>query len=64
VGLELLRGLLAIPLNTIGEAVVYGAVFCVLYALQLRVLCAQQCREVVRYLPGRSYLQRWLVLGT
>jgi polysaccharide transporter, PST family len=64
VGLELLRGLLAIPLNTLGEAVVYGAVFCVLYALQLRVLCAQQCREVVRYLPGRSYLQRWLVLGT
>jgi hypothetical protein len=62
-GLELVRGVLTIRLEAPGGAAAYAVSFCILYAFQLRMISAQQCREVVRFLPGSSYLQRWLVLG-
>jgi hypothetical protein len=39
-------------------------VFSVIYVLLIRLTSRQQCREIVSFLPGRSYLERWLVLGT
>jgi hypothetical protein len=61
---EAVRGFLNISRQTLGGAVVYGALFSVGYVVLLRLTSRQQCREVVSFLPGRSHLERWLVLGT
>ena len=64
-GLELLRNLLgSFSRETVGGAILYGLVFSMIYVLLLRLTARQQCREVVSLLPGRSRLERWLVLGT
>jgi O-antigen/teichoic acid export membrane protein len=62
-GLEAIRTWLGLSRGTVGGAVLYGAAFCLIYVLLLRLTSRQQCREFVDFLPGRSYLQRWLVLG-
>ncbi len=61
---EFARAYLAIPRQTVGGALVCGILFCLIYVLLLRLTSGRQCREVVRFLPGRAYLERWLVLGT
>jgi O-antigen/teichoic acid export membrane protein len=63
--LETLRNYL-VPFSreSAAGAVLYAAAFSLIYILLLRLTSRQQCREVVSYLPGRSYLERWLVLGT
>jgi O-antigen/teichoic acid export membrane protein len=63
-GLELARNLVSFSRETVGGAILYGTAYCAIYALLLRVTSGQQCREVVGLLPGRIYLQRWLLLGT
>jgi len=47
--------------NLLGQ-IAYGALFCLIYLLLLRLSSGRQCREIVRFLPGSSHLQRWLVL--
>ena len=63
-GLELVWSFLNLSRASVGGAVLYGAVFCVLYVFLLRLISRKQCREFVSFLPGRAYLERWLVLGT
>jgi hypothetical protein len=62
--LELVRTVWNTSRDTVGGAILYGAEFCAVYLLLLRFGSRQQCREVVHLLPGRSYLERWLALGT
>jgi O-antigen/teichoic acid export membrane protein len=63
-GMESLRALLGFSTESVGGAILYGAAFSAIYLLLIRLTSRQQCREIVSFLPGRSYLERWLVLGT
>jgi len=62
-GMEALRSLLGLSRETLGGGILYGAIFCLVYVVLLRLTSRQQCREVVRFLPGGTHLQRWLLLG-
>lgn len=61
--LELARTSLGLSREAVGGAMLYGMAFCLLYVFLLRLTSGKQCREVVSFLPGRSYLERWLLLG-
>ena len=62
--LQLVRARLNISTTTVGGAIFCGALFGPVYLLLLRLTSGRQCREVVSFLPGRAYLQRWLLLET
>ena len=59
---EFVRPYLDISKETVLGGLSYGALFFLIYLLLLRLTSKRQCREVVHYIPGSSYLQRWLVL--
>jgi hypothetical protein len=59
---EFIRPYLQISKETLPGQIAYGSLFCLIYLLLLRLTSRRQCREMVRFLPGSSYLQRWLVL--
>jgi hypothetical protein len=60
--LEFLGPYLRFSPETLRGAVLYGTLFGLIYVLVLRLTSRRMCSEVVRLLPGRAYLQRWLVL--
>jgi O-antigen/teichoic acid export membrane protein len=50
--------------STLAGTLCYGTLFAIIYLVLLRLTSRRQCREVVRFLPGHSYLERWLALET